>query len=103
MGPEKLYPPADYGVRSDGSKKGPGFLGPRRAKDGSIMTEFSVGVEFDGKKAEIPTLVPTLTPLEIQHLLDGNGPTDAIVDKAVRHARERMKKGLSPFADERGR
>jgi len=84
--------------REDGTQKGMGFLGPLKFKDGRTSTELSIGVNFDGKQREIPSLVPTLTREEIQHLLDGNGPTPAIVDKAVAHARQRMTVGKDVFA-----
>jgi hypothetical protein len=53
---------ADDTIRADGTKKGTGFLGPLKRPDGMTMTEYSVGVNIDGKDVEIPTLVPTLTP-----------------------------------------
>lgn len=62
------------------------------------MTELSVGVNIDGKETLIPTIVPTLTQQEINHLKNGGQPTKAIVDKAVAHARQRMAQGQSPFA-----
>lgn len=69
------------------------------------MTEYSVGIEIDGKEIEIPTLVPTLTRKELNHLLNGGEPTKAIMDKAYDHAITRIKSGKSPFAskDEEGK
>ena len=75
-----------------------GFLGPLQFHDGRTSTELSVGVNVGGKEMEIPTLVPTLTQPEIQHLLSGGEPTKEIVDKAVAHAQERISAGKSPFA-----
>lgn len=92
-----------FGERPDGTQKGTGFLGVLKRPDGGVSTEISIGVEFDGKEMQIPTLVPTLTKGEINTLLtmpeDGKIP-EAIVDKAVQHARDRMSKGLSPFAND---
>tara|TARA_Y100000310_G_scaffold136383_2_gene135250 strand:- start:161 stop:454 length:294 start_codon:yes stop_codon:yes gene_type:complete len=88
-----------YGNRADGTKKGQGFFGPLNRPDGKVSTEISIGVEFDGKKMLIPTMVPTLTEEELQHLLDGNQPTSGIVQKAIDHAKMRMRLDLSPFAD----
>ena len=82
----------------DGTTKGKGFFGPLPTKDGQVMTELGIGVNFDGQEAEIPTLVPTLTKQELQSLLQGNAPTDAIIQKAVDHAKIRLNQGLSPFA-----
>jgi len=88
-----------YGARVDGTRKGNGYFGPLRAADGSVMTELSVGVEIDGKQVEIPAIVPTLSRAELDHLLKTGEPTDAIVDKAVAHARKRIADGKNPFAD----
>lgn len=65
--------------------------------DGKVSTEISIGVEMDGKETEIPTLVPTLTKSEVEYLLRGGEPTEAIVNKAVAHAKKRRAMGLSPF------
>jgi len=89
----------DYGMRQDGTRKGRGFFGELKRPDGDISTEISVGVNIGGKEMEIPTLVPTLSPQEINYLLSGKPPTREIVDKAVMHARERMKAGLPVFAE----
>lgn len=90
--------PKDYGLREDGTKKGPGFLGELKRPDGNVSTELSIGVEFDGREREIPMLVPTLTKKEVDHLLEGGKPTDEIVDKAVAHARKRISDGKDVFA-----
>jgi hypothetical protein len=86
-----------YGIRSDGTPKGRGFLGELKRPDGKFSTEISIGVNFDGKEREIPSLVPTLDKSEIKHLLSGKKPTDQIVKKAVDHARSRIGENLSPF------
>lgn len=94
---------APFGQRNDGTAKGTGYYGPIKAADGSTMTELTVGVDIDGKQMEIPTLVPGLTRGEYDHLVKTGEPTDAIVRKAVDHARKRLADGKSPFAapDER--
>jgi len=92
----------DYGKRADGTEKGEGYFGKLDRPDGKISTELSIGVELDGKEVEIPSLVPTLTEEEKQYLLDGNEPTEAIIKKAVEHAKKRMAEGKSPFADKQG-
>ena len=88
----------NYGTRADGTPKGRGYFGELPFHDGRTSTEISVGVNIDGNDIEIPTLVPTLTQTEIQHLLGGNGPTEGIIQKAVTHARTRLGAGKSPFA-----
>jgi len=87
-----------WGLRTDGTPKGPGFLGTLKRPDGHISTELSIGVGIDGKEIEIPSLVPTLTKDEINYLLKGNKPTKRIVDKAIKHAMKRINDGKSPFA-----
>ena len=90
------------GLRRDGSRKGKkGFLGnlPRLDNPNSFSNEISIEIDIDGELLLIPSLVPTLTKDEINHLLSGGEPTDEILNKAVEHARGRLKQGLSPFAD----
>lgn len=94
----------DDTVRPDGTKKDVGFLGELKNSDGSISTEYSVGVEIDGKEVEMPTLVPTLTKAEVKHMTDVVIPSkgevqipQAIMLKAIAHARKRIKYGYSPF------
>ena len=87
----------ELGLRADGTPKGRGFLGVLNRPDGGISTELSVGVEFDGKEIEIPTLIPTLNKEEIAHLLQGKEATEAIMQKAIVHAQERIAQGKSPF------
>ena len=101
-----LMPPAIIGgavdpsmYRKDGSMKGKGFLGILSRPDKAVSTELSIGVDIDGKEMEIPSLVPTLTKQEVDHLLGGGEMTDAIVQKAVDHARMRMQQGLPVFAE----
>lgn len=88
----------NYGRRNDGTKKGSGFFGELKRPDGGFSTEISIGVDFDGKEREIPSLVPTLTRKEISHLLSGGRPTEEIVRKAVDHARLRIGQGKDVFA-----
>ncbi len=88
----------NFGNRNDGTKKGMGYFGALTRPDGAVSTELSIGVNFDGQEREIPALVPTLTPEEVNYLLSGGKPTAAIIDKAVSHARSRIQQGLDPFA-----
>jgi len=88
-----------YGTRVDGTDKGPGFLGELKTPEDKVVTELSIGVNLDGKETEIPSIVPTLNKDEIDYLINGGKPTKVIVDKAVKHAIERLKSGKSPFAD----
>jgi len=91
-----------YGMRPDGTPKGRGWLGEIPHSSGSVMTEYSIGVDMDGKETLIPTIVPTLTKDEIgilQNMQKGQKLPQSIIDKAVQHARERMKTGKSPFKD----
>ena len=87
--------------RRDGSRKSnKGFLGQVIRDDGGVMTEYSIGVQIDGKEVEIPSLVPTLTADEIEFLR--TKPDDikipkAIQQKAVANALPLLKAGKSPF------
>lgn len=85
--------------RLDGTLKGPGWLGTLKTNNGRDMTEYSIGVTLDGKQTLIPSLVPTLSLEEIEHLRSGGNVTKPIIDKAVQHAIERIKAGKSPFKE----
>lgn len=97
---EQQMPASPYGARTDGSPKGTGFFGELPRPDGNVSTELAVGVNFDDQEMEIPLLVPSLTRAEIDHLLQDGKPTDAIMGKAVLHARQRLAQKLSPFASD---
>jgi hypothetical protein len=102
--PENSSPSRGYGPRADGTQKGSGFLGEQKLPDGRVATEYSVGVNLDGRDIEIPTLVPTLTPQEKQMMVSDIIPNrkpvpKQILDKAVAFARQRMASGQSPFAE----
>jgi len=82
-------------------KKGQGYFGPLKRPDGYISTELSMGTtDITGNEMQIPLLVPTLTQDEINYLLSGKKPTEEIYYKAIEHAKTRIAKGLSPFAQE---
>lgn len=96
----------DQGMkRLDGTRKSnKGYLGQIKRDDGSVMTEFSIGVEMGGKEVQIPTLVPTLTKQDIEILRtlpEGNPVPKNIVKKAVDHAIPFLQKGQSPFYKEK--
>ena len=74
-----------------------------------ISSEISVGVNINGKEMDIPTMVPGLSDKELNYLL--TTPMDAIPtadkavfsgiqQKAIDHAKARIRAGLSPFAGE---
>lgn len=92
-----------FGLREDGTPKGMGFFGMLPSKDprfpkGSFSSELSYDSDVNGKKLFYPILVPTMTREEIDHILSGADPTDAMHDKAIDHALGRIKNNLSPFA-----
>lgn len=96
-----------WGNRPNGDPKGAGWLGVLPRPDGGVSTEISAGVEIGGKETEIPLMVPTLEPQEVQWLLraDTSSPQfyqqmpPSIMQKATDHARQRMALGKSPFID----
>ena len=90
----------DYGKRADGTPKGPGFLGELPGPNGTVSTEVSIGVDFDGQETEIPLLVPTLSQEEINAVLKGGQIPDSIIQKAITHAKMRISQGKSPFAED---
>jgi hypothetical protein len=74
-----------------------GYFGKLPAKGGRTSTEISAS---DEKGNSYPLLVPGLTKAEIKRLLDDKKPTDAMYDKAERHAAKRKAEGKSPFAED---
>ena len=106
---KEQWQPNQEDLRADGTQKGTGYLGVMKRPDGGVSSEISIGVEIDGKEVEIPSMVPTLNKEELDYLL--NNPVNkpdlfdtnigkSIMDKAYKHAMERMDKGLSPFYQE---
>jgi hypothetical protein len=95
-----LRPMASHGgARMDGTRKGDGYFGALARPDGQVSSELSIGVSFDdGQEVQIPLLVPTLTDGEVQGLLSGAAPSDAVVDKAVTFYQGRQGSGLPAFA-----
>lgn len=99
-------PQAQMGLRQDLTTKGPGFLGTLYSDDGKFSgTELTIGVSFgEGKnrwEGEIPTYVPTLTKEEIDFMRNGGDPLSSreIMQKAVDHARMRLRAGRSVFVE----
>lgn len=94
---------SDYGNRPDGTKKGNGYFGKLKMQDGSndVATELTIGVNLDGKETNIPALVPSLSSEQKEYLLKGGDPRkrEDIIKAAVEHAKDRIKNGLSPYAD----
>ncbi len=94
-----------FGLRADKTIKGKGFFGELQLPDGRVATEYSIGVEFDGKETQIPSLVLTLTEEEKNLMVNDIIPNrkqvpDNIVQKAIDHAKQRIGQGKSPFAQE---
>lgn len=88
-------------TRVDGSKKSSrGWLGPIMRDDGSVMTEYSIGINIGGKETLVPSLVPTLSKAEVEFLRtkeDAVAIPEAIQRKAADHAIKMIKQGKSPF------
>lgn len=96
----------DYGKRPDGSKKGKGWLGAIDLGDGNVATEYTTQVDevkINGKSIDFPTLVPTLTPEEIEmmkQVITSKGKIpDQVMRKAIDHARKQIAANKSVFAE----
>lgn len=97
--------PNPYGLRAYENKQGgysgemlpksTGYLGPLPGKGkmaGETMTEYS----SEDERGSYPALVPTLTPKEINAVL--NGIVTPEIDQKARAFRDlRVQQGLSPF------
>lgn len=89
---------APYGVRHDGlGAKGNGYMGALMTSSGDPATEYSIGVDIGGREMDVPSLVPTLTPEELQAVLRGQ-VTPEVAAKARAFAMQRVMSGQSPFA-----
>ena len=96
---ESVLPALDSSMyRKDGSRKSSsGYLGPQKNKvTGQTMTEYTIGVQIDGKEVEIPSMVPGLTDKEVDAIKSGEVP-DSVAVKAKAHAEQRIAEGQSPF------
>jgi len=95
----------DYGSRPDGTSKNTGFLGELKLPDGRIATEYSTqsgAVKVNGKQIDFPTLVPTLSKQDVALMQNDIIPNkkpipEAIMQKAIEHAKMRLSQKLSPF------
>jgi len=76
--------------------KGKGYFGKLPAKGGRTSTEISAS---DSEGNSYPLLVPGITKAEMKRLLSDKKPTDAMYEKAEKHAAKRKAEGKSPFAD----
>lgn len=97
---------SNYGARPDGTPKYTGFLGELKLPGGGVATEYSMQSnavkDSSGKRIDFPTLVPTLTKEEIDLMVNDiipneKDPPEAIIQKAIAHAKKRMAEGKSPF------
>ena len=89
-------------IRTDGTQKGNGWLGPHKRPDGRVSTELSVQYDDVIGGKPFPLMVPTLTKDEVKTLLelkDGERAPKGIANKAIAHAEKRVREGKSPFKD----
>lgn len=94
-----------FGLREDKTEKGMGYFGLLRSLDpaarpGTFSSELSYNSTVDGQDLFYPILAPGLSRQDIEHIMSGKEPTDAMHQKAIDHALMRIKAGLSPFAGE---
>ena len=102
------YNRADWGKRIDGSDKGLGYLGvlkaPTISNPKDVATEYTTGVQINGKEVDIPVLVPGLSREQVQEVLkavsEEKEVSPAILAIATKHAEKRIANGLSVFAED---
>ncbi|MHC4635686.1 MAG: hypothetical protein ACYSYU_10845, partial [Planctomycetota bacterium] len=98
-------PLSDISAIPTGRQKGPGYFGTLDLPGGDVSTEYSIGVNLDGRETEIPTLVPTLTEEELSLMVNDIIPNkkeipEVIINKAISHARQRLSEGKGPFMED---
>jgi hypothetical protein len=98
-------PEPDYGFGfryNSQDPKGLGYFGNLQRPDGTgFMGEYSITVDLNGQPMEIPSMVPTLTKDEVQHILtmkEGDRIPRSIQTKAIEFAKQRLAAGLPVFA-----
>jgi len=96
----------DFGKRNDGTKKGKGWLGVIDLGGGNVATEYSTqsdAVKVNGQRVDFPTLVPTLTPEEIETMKkvisNKSEIPESIMQKAIEHARKQISANKPIFAN----
>lgn len=105
MAAPPAQPQNNFGNRPDGTPKGNGWLGVIKRPDGNVMTEITTGVNINGKETDIPLITPYTTKADLQYLknADVKGKDffekmpKGLMDRAVRHASERLKAGKSVY------
>jgi hypothetical protein len=93
---------APYGLREDNTAKGTGYFGQIKLKSGGVSSEYSIGINLNGKETLVPSLVPTLDAgeysLMVNDIIPNNKPVpNFIVKKAAEFAKQRIADGKSPF------
>jgi hypothetical protein len=97
-----------HGKRIDGTDKQDGYRGSvpiyRGGEHIGYATEYSIGSAdvVPGKETLIPTIIPTLDDVEFVEMIEDIIPNEkpipkSIANKAVAHAKKRIKEGKSPF------
>jgi len=97
----------DYGKRPDRSNKGKGYMGEIKRADGSVMTEVTTRMNVDGKDMDFPLITKYSTKEDIEYMKKADVKSKdfldkapaGMVDRAIKHAMERKKSGLSVYAD----
>ena len=92
----KTNPPMDM-LRLDGSRKGPGWLGTMKNKEGYDVSELSVGLPGT-EEGFYPLLTPNLSPGQVNRLIGGGGATPDMYERSRKHAKNMEQQGKSPFA-----
>lgn len=91
----RAYPNKQGGYSGEMLPKSTGYLGPLPGQGkmaGETMTEYS----SEDEKGSYPTMVPTLTPQEVNSVL--NGIVTPEIDQKAKAFRDlRLEQGLSPF------
>ena len=87
------------------STKGQGFFGPVGHASGKMSTELSLGAgqrtsrAFTHKSDRLyPSMVPTLTPQELDTVVSSDEFPESVYTKARQYAEERLAQGKNPFA-----
>lgn len=89
-----------YGLRTDGTQKGNGWLGALATGNGNTMTEYSAESEHNGKPMLYPLITPNQSFTNLSQMLNTGQVSEEAHRAAYAHAIARALQGMTMFAPE---
>jgi len=88
-----------YGLRTDGTTKGNGWLGEIPLPNNKVATELSATFNYGGGDTLVPTIIPGMRTSNIDKIKAGISPLTipSMRTNAANFGKYRLSNGLSPF------